>query len=224
MAKNLGCHHEYDEDILSVREVLGNLSIFQTQDMYRGPRRSRKSFPLLYFKRESCPSLHWVVGRLQVMMMSWAGANVRFPVAGPCVILLLDAALHCVVLLWSRWAEQSSCWMLALPQPLPRSQPVHCSTDTGNKTFLRFRKSCVAFANCILALDHGKLLLPVILVHICLDTWWSPVQYWPRMRHQQNRGVTLGDWLVPALTGRMAAKSLWRKRRLVAKWQKFTGL
>lgn len=100
LAKNLGCHHEYDEDILSVREVLGNLSIFQTQDMYRGPRRSRKSFPLLYLKRESCPSLlHWVVGRLQVMMMSWAGANVRFPVAGPCVILLLDAALHCVVLL-----------------------------------------------------------------------------------------------------------------------------
>ena len=31
------------------------------------------------------------------------------------------------------------------------------------------------------------------------------------MRHQHNRGFTLGDWLVPALTGRMAAKSIWRK-------------
>ena len=30
----------------------------------------------------------------------------------------------------------------------------------------------------------------VFAYHICLDTWWSPAQYWPRMRHQQNRGFT----------------------------------
>ena len=55
--------------------------------------------------------------------------------------------------------------------------------------------------------------------HICLDTWWSPAQYWPIMRKKQDRGFTLGDWLVPALTGRMAAKSIWRKIQDHGWWQ-----
>ena len=56
-------------------------------------------------------------------------------------------------------------------------------------------------------------------LHMCLDTWCSLAQYWPWMRHQQNRGFTLGDWMVPALIGKMAAKSTWRKIQVHGWWQ-----
>ena len=39
------------------------------------------------------------------------------------------------------------------------------------------------------------------------------------MRHQQNRGFTLGDWMVLALIGKMAAKSIWRKIQDHGWWQ-----
>ena len=32
-------------------------------------------------------------------------------------------------------------------------------------------------------------------LHMCLDTWCSLAQYWPWMRHQQNRWFILGDCL-----------------------------
>ena len=44
------------------------------------------------------------------------------------------------------------------------------------------------------------------------------------MRHQQNRGFTLGDWLVPALIGKMAAKSIWKKIQDHYWWQNDSNL